>query len=78
MAAAYQQLEKFGDSLNYYKKAEDIWRKTLPENSVRFMEIEKHLGNHMDAKDYYKRAFQDAQQSEDSELISIVSTCKTW
>lgn len=165
VAAAYQQLEKFGDSLEYYKKAEDIWRKTLPENSVRFMEIhqcrgeclmmseqykaaieeytkalsllngqiwpkiemtsdiaecylmledlanakiyfiqaleymekweeveagmqvrillnlceiEKHMGNHMEAKDYYKRAFQDAQQSEDSELISVVSTYKTW
>lgn len=165
MAAAYQQLERFGDSLKYYKKAEDIWRKTLPENSVRFMEIhqcrgeclmmseqykaaieeytkalsllngqiwpkiemtsdiaecylmlgnlanakihfiqalecmekweeaeagmqvrillnlceiEKHMGNHMEAKDYYKRAFQDAQQSKDSELISVVSTYKTW
>lgn len=165
VAAAYQQLEKFGESLDYYKKAENIWRKTLPENSVRFMEIhqcrgeclmmseqykaaieeytkalnllngqiwpkiemtsdiaecylmsgdlanakiyfiqvleymekweeaeagmrvhillnlceiEKHLGNHMEAKDYYKRAFQDAQQSEDSELISVVSTYKTW
>lgn len=165
MAAAYQQLEKFGDSLDYYKKAENIWRKTLPENSVRFMEIhqcrgeclmmseqykaaieeytkalnllngqiwpkiemtsdiaecclmsgdlakakiyfiqvlehmekweeaeagmqvrillnlceiEKHLGNHMEAKDYYKKAFQDAQQSKDSELISVVRTYKTW
>lgn len=161
VAAAYQQLEKFEDSLKYYKEAEDIWRKILPENSVRFMEIhqcrgecfmmseqykaaieeyakalsllngqiwpkiemisdiaecylmtgdlanakiyfiqalecmekweeteagmqvqillnlyeiEKHMGNHMEAKDYYKRAFQDAQQSENPELISVVST----
>ena len=164
VAAAYQRLEKFGDSLNYYKKAEDIWRKTLPENSVRFMEIhqcrgeclmmleqykeaieeytealsllnsqvwpriemtsdiagcyfmsgdlanakmyyiqalhymekweetkagmqvhillnlceiEKHMGNSMKSDDYYQRAFQDAQQTEDPELISIVSTYKT-
>lgn len=163
VAAAYQQLEKFGDSLEYYKEAEDIWRKILPENSVRFMEIhqcrgecfmmseqykaaieeytkalsllngqiwskieitsdiaecylmsgdlasakiyftqaleymekweeteagmqvrillnlceiEKHMGNNVEAKDYYKRAFQDAQQSEDLELISVVSTYK--
>lgn len=163
VAAAYQQLEKFGDSLKYYKKAEDIWRKTLPENSVRFMEIhqcrgeclmmleqykeateeytkalsllnsqiwpriemtsdiaecylmsgdlanakmyfiqalkymeeweeteagmqvhillnlceiEKLLGNSMESDDYYQRAFQDAQQAENLELISIVSTYK--
>ncbi len=161
--AAYQQLEEFENSLNYCKKAEDIWRKTLSKNSVRFMEIhqcrgeclmmleqykeaiveftqalsllnsqvwprieitsdiaecylmlgdlpnaklyfiqvleylekweeteagmrlhillnlceiEKHLGNFMESEDYYQRAFQDAQQSKDPELISIVSTYK--
>lgn len=148
-----------GIDLNYYKRAEDIWEKVLPENSVRFMEIhqcrgecfmmseqydkaiaeytqalnllssqiwpriemtsdiaecylmsgdlanagmyfvqtlkdleeweeaeagmqvrillnlcaiEKHLGNRKESEDYYKRAFQEAQQSKDSELISIV------
>ncbi len=163
IAAAYQQLEEFEKSLNYYKKAEDICRKTLSKNSVRFMEIhqcrgeclmmsgqykeavaeytqalgllhsqiwpriemtsdiaecylmsgdlpnaklnfiqvlkcleeweeteagmqinillnlceiEKHLGNLMESEDYYQRAFQDAQQSKDPELISIVSTYK--
>lgn len=163
IAATYQQLEEFEKSLNYYKKAEDIWRKTLSKNSVRFMEIhqcrgeclmmsgqykeavaeytqalgllhsqiwpriemtsdiaecylmsgdlpnaklyfiqvlkyleeweeteagmqinillnlceiEKHLGNLMESEDYYLRAFQDAQQSKDPELISIVSTYK--
>ena len=161
VAAAYQQLEAFEESLNYYKRAEDIWEKVLPENSVRFMEIhqcrgecfmmseqydkaiaeytqalsllssqiwpriemtsdiaecylmlgdlanagmyfvqtlkdleeweeaeagmqvrillnlcaiEKHLGNRKESEDYYKRAFQEAQQSKDSELISIVGT----
>ena len=164
VAAAYQQLEEFEKSLNYYKRAEDIWEKVLPENSVRFMEIhqcrgecfmmseqyekaiaeytqalsllssqiwpriemtsdiaecylmsgdlanakiyfvqtlkdleeweeaeagiqvrillnlcaiEKHLGNRIESENYYKRAFQKAQQSKDSELISVVGAYKT-
>lgn len=164
VAAAYQQLEEFEESLNYYKRAEDIWEKVLPENSVRFMEIhqcrgecfmmseqyekaiaeytqalsllssqvwpriemtsdiaecylmsgdlanakihfvqtlkdleeweeaeaemkvrillnlcaiEKHLGNRMESEGYYKRAFQEAKQSKDSELISMVGDYKT-
>ncbi len=164
-------IERLSEELDFgsqwgqgYKKAEDIWRKTLPENSVRFMEIhqcrgeclmmseqykeaieeyikalsllnsqvwpriemasdiaecylmsedlanakiyfmqalndldkweeaeagmqahillnlceiEKHLGNRMESEDYYQRALQDAQQSGDPELISIVRTYKT-
>lgn len=164
VAAAYQQLEEFEESLNYYKRAEDIWKKVLPENSVRFMEIhqcrgecfmmseqyekaiaeytkalsllssqiwpriemtsdiaecylmsgdlanakiyfvqtlkdleeweeteagmqvrillnlcaiENHLGNHVKSEEYYKRAFQEAKQSKDPELISMVGDYKT-
>ena len=54
------------------------WEKNEAGMQVRILlnlyEIEKHMGNHMEAKDYYKRAFQDAQQSENPELISVVST----
>ncbi|MDE6750520.1 MAG: tetratricopeptide repeat protein, partial [Lachnospiraceae bacterium] len=163
MASAYQGLGKYEKSLDFYKKAEDTWRKTLPEHSVRFMEIhqgrgeclmmseqykeaiaeymqalsllnsqvwprieittdiaecyymlgelenakahyiqalkyineweeteagmqvrillnlcglENHLGNSTESDAYYQMAVQDAQQSEDPELISIVSTYK--
>ena len=43
---------------------------------LNLCEIEKHLRNLMESGDIYQRAFQDAQQSKDPELISIVSTYK--
>lgn len=54
------------------------WEETEAGMQVRILlnlwEIEKHLGNRMESEDYYNRAFRDAQQSKDPELISIVNS----
>lgn len=68
----------FIQALEYMEKWEEAEAGMQVHILLNLCEIEKHLGNPIEARDYYKRAFQDAQQSEDSELISVVSTYKTW
>lgn len=56
IASAYQELGKYDEALNCYKTAEDIWRKTLPEHSVRFMEIHQGRGKCFMMSEKYKEA----------------------
>lgn len=63
MASAYQQLEEYDESLNCYKRAEDIWRKTLPEHSVRFMEIHQGRGECFMMSGQYKKAITEYSQA---------------
>lgn len=72
IAAAYQQLEECGKSLNYYKKAEDIWRKILSKNSVRFMEIHQCRGECLMMLEQYKEAI-----AEYTQALSLLSS-QVW
>lgn len=63
MASAYQGLQEYAEALNYYKRAEDIWQKTLPEHSVRFMEIHQARGECLMMSEQYKEAITEYTQA---------------
>lgn len=84
MASTYQEMGKYEKSLNYYKIAEDIWKKTLPEHSVRFMEIRQGRGECLMMSEQYKEAiteylqalsFLDSQIWPKIEITSDIAEC---
>ena len=63
MAFSYQELENYEDALDYYKRAEDLWKKTLPEHSVRFMELHQSRGECLKMSEQYEEAITEYTQA---------------